>query len=128
MNRLYVFVGFFIIIELVNSVPIYENKLFKRGGSRRALTWNFDDIVDSRLFGLLSKKICLKYCLDQFYKRNMMSQNRYGVETSMGRRAVVSKNTVRWPDGVIPYDMSNMNGKQKIKTIEIYKKNNVYFL
>lgn len=52
--------------------------------------------------------------LDKPYKRNKILKNKYGMTKSIGRRAVVSKATQTWPDGVIPYDMSNMNRKYKI--------------
>lgn len=45
------------------------------------------------------------------YKRNNVNLNKYGVPTSIGKRAVVSKYTKLWPYGVIPYDMSNMKRK-----------------
>ena len=46
-----------------------------------------------------------------------MIYNQYGEPTSAGRRGVVAKDTGLWPNGVIPYDMSNMKCKYKTNTI-----------
>ena len=42
-----------------------------------------------------------------------MTYNKYNVPTSIGRRGVVTKDTQLWPNRVIPYDMSKINGKYK---------------
>lgn len=61
-----------------------------------------------------SDNIYFHFCLDYAYKRNNLYYNKYGVPTSLGKRAVVLKTTQTWPGGVIPYDMSSMTRKFNI--------------
>lgn len=49
--------------------------------------------------------------LANFYKRNQMYEKRAKSLVPVGRRGVVPTGTILWPDGVIPYDLSNIKSK-----------------
>jgi hypothetical protein len=105
MIRLYIWLTLLITIELVSSGPLSSSNLLRRAGSRRGFTWNMNDIRT-----------------DTFYKRNRVYYNRYGVPTSVGRRAVVTKGTGLWPQGVIPYDMPNIKPEDQVVILESMKR------